>query len=141
MTNLKRFGLSKSERIKKNNEISRLFNSGKRIYSNSRKFKAIFCFGEVNSGTVKIVPAVHKKAGNAVWRNRVKRLLRESYRLNKKILTDIIDERTLLLMISPNSINKKKNPHLYLVDVQDEVIELLDKVKNQILTKKDKTGN
>lgn len=138
---MKRFGLSKKERIKKKNEISQVFNSGKRIYTNSRKLKAIFCFGEDNSGTIKIVPAVHKKAGNAVWRNRVKRLLRESYRLNKKILTDIIGEKTLLLMISPNSINKKKHPHLVLSDVQKDVIELLNKIKNQILTQRDKTGN
>ena len=138
---MKRFGLSKSERIKKNNEISRLFNSGKRIYSNSRKLKAIFCFGEDDSGIIKIVPAVHKKAGNAVWRNRVKRLLRESYRLNKHILSEIIEEKTLLLMISPNSINKKKHPHLVLSDVHDDVVELLSKIRNQILTHKDKTGN
>jgi len=138
---LKRFGLSKNERIKKKNEISRLFNSGKRIYTNSRNLKAIFCFGEDDSGTIKIVPAVHKKAGNAVWRNRVKRLPRESYRLNKKILSDIIEERTLLLMISPNSINKRKLPHIVLSDVQDDVIELLNKIKNQILKEKDKTGN
>lgn len=138
---MKRFGLSKNERIKKKNEISRLINSGKRIYTNSRKLKAIFCFGEDDSGTIKIVPAVHKKAGNAVWRNRVKRLLRESYRLNKKILTDIIEEKTLLLMISPNSINKRKHPHIVLSDVQDEIIEILNKIKNQILKEKDKTGN
>lgn len=138
---MKRFGLSKNERIKTNNEISRLFNSGKRIYSNSRKLKAIFCFGEVDSGIVKIVPAVSKKAGNAVWRNRVKRLLRTSYRLNKYILTDIIGNKTLLLMISPNSINTKKNPKLHLKDLEEDVIELLGKIKNQILTQKDKTGN
>ena len=138
---MKRFGLSKKERIKKKNEISRLFNSGKRIYSNSRKLKAIFCFGEVDSGIVKIVPAVHKRAGNAVWRNRVKRLFRESYRINKNILTDVINEKTLLLMISPNSINKKKNPHVCLNDVQDDIIELLGKIKSQILIEKDKTGN
>ncbi|MDA3860004.1 MAG: ribonuclease P protein component [Melioribacteraceae bacterium] len=138
---MKRFGLSKSERIKKKNEISRVFNSGKRIYSNSRKLKAIFCFGEDDSGTIKIVPAVYKKTGNAVWRNRVKRLFRESYRLNKNILIDIIDEKTLLLMISPNSINKKKYPHIVLNDVQDDVIDLLDKIKNQILTQREKTGN
>ena len=138
---MKRFGLSKNERIKKKNEISRLFNSGKRIYTNSRNLKAIFCFGEDDSGTIKIVPAVHKKAGNAVWRNRVKRLLRESYRLNKKILTDIIEDKTLLLMISPNSINKRKHFHIVLSDVQDEVIEILKKIKKQILTERDKTGN
>lgn len=135
------FGLSKNERIKKKNEISRLFNSGKRIYTNSRKFKALFCFGEDNLRTIKIVPAVHKKAGNAVWRNRMKRLIRESYRLNKIILTEVIDDKTLLLMISPHSINKKKYPHILLGDVQDEIIELLSKIKNKILTEKDKTGN
>ncbi|MCF6268484.1 MAG: ribonuclease P protein component [Melioribacteraceae bacterium] len=138
---MKRFGLSKNERIKKKKEISRVFNTGKRIYTNSRKLKAIFCFGEDDSGIIKIVPAVHKKAGNAVWRNRMKRLLRESYRLNKEILIDVIEEKTLLLMISPNSINKKKQPKLLLSDVQDEVIELLNKIKNQILTERDKTGS
>ena len=131
---MKSFGLSKSERIKKKNEISRLFNSGKRIYTNSRKIKAIFCFGEVDSGIVKVVFAVHKKAGNAVWRNRVKRLFRESYRYNKKILLDVIEDKTVLLMISPNSINKKKYPNISLIDVQEEVFELLNRIKNQILT-------
>ena len=137
---MKSFGLSKSERIKKKNEISRLFNSGKRIYSNSRKLKAIFCFGEYDSGTIKIVTAVHKKAGNAVWRNRVKRLLRVSYRLNKKILTDIVIEKTLLIMISPNSINKKNKPKLNLDYVQLDVIELLEKIKKQILIENENGG-
>jgi ribonuclease P protein component len=111
-----------------------VFNSGKRIYTNSRKLKAIFCFGEVDSGTVKVVFAVHKKAGNAVWRNRVRRLLKESYRQNKNILLDVINERTVLLMLSPNSINKKKYPKITLMDVQEEIAELLNKIKNQILT-------
>ena len=138
---MKRFSLSKNERIKKKNEISRLFSSGKRIFSNSRKLKAIFCFGEDNSGTIKIVTAVHKKAGNAVWRNRVKRLLRVSFRLNKEILQDVVNDKTLLLLISPNSINKKKFPKIFLNDVQDDVVEILQKIKNKILTEKDKTGN
>jgi len=138
---LKRFGLSKNERIKKKKEISRVFKSGKRIYSNSRKLKAIFCFGEDNSGTIKILTAVHKKTGNAVWRNRMKRLLRVSFRLNKKILTDIVEEKTLLVMISPNSINKQKYPKINLKDVQDDVVELLSIIKKLILTERDKTGN
>ena len=138
---MKHFGLSKYERIKKKNEISRLINSGKRIHTNSRNLKAIFCFGEDNSGTIKIVPAVHKKSGNAVWRNRAKRLVRESYRLNKNILADIIEEKTLLLMISLNSINKRKHPQLVLSDFQNDVIELLNKIKDHILKEKDKTGN
>ncbi len=37
-------------------------------------------------------------------------------------------------MISPNSINKKKYPNISLKDVEEEVIELLSKIRNQILT-------
>ena len=37
-------------------------------------------------------------------------------------------------MISPNSINKKKYPNISLIDVQEEVFELLNRIKNQILT-------
>jgi len=138
---VKRFGLSKSERIKTKNEISLLFNSGKRIYSNSRKLKAIFYFDKEKAGTIKIVPAVYKRAGNAVWRNRMKRLIRESYRLNKEILTSVIDNRTLLLMISPNSINKKKYPRLFLKDIENDVIEILNTIRSYILTEQNKTGN
>ena len=138
---MKRFGLSKSERIKTKNEISLLFNSGKRIYSNSRKLKAIFYFDKEKAGTIKIVPAVYKRAGNAVWRNRMKRLIRESYRLNKEILTSVIDNRTLLLMISPNSINKKKYPRLFLKDIENDVIEILNTIRSYILTEQNKTGN
>ncbi len=138
---MKRFGLSKHERIKKKNEISLLFNSGKRIYSNSRKLKAIFYIEDKKAGTVKIVPAVYKKAGNAVWRNRMKRLIRESYRLNKEILTSVLGNRTLLLMISPNSINKKKYPRLFLKDVEEDIIEILNTIKSYILTEQNKPGN
>lgn len=44
-------------------------------------------------------------------------------------------------MLSPNSINKKKHPHLILSDLQDDVIELLNKIRTQILTERNKTGN
>ena len=74
----------------------------------ANKMEVIFCFGEVDSGNVKVVFAVHKKAGNAVWRNRVKRLLRESYRLNKQILSEIVDEKTLLLVIVEDELNLTK---------------------------------
>ena len=44
-------------------------------------------------------------------------------------------------MISPNSINKKKHPNISLNDVENDIIELLTKIKKQILTERDKTGN
>ena len=132
MTNIskKRFGLSKMERIKKKNEFSRVYNSGKIIYSNSRKLKAIFYLGKSESRSIKVAFAISKKAGNAVWRNRLRRLLREVYRLNKDILSNC--NFSLLIVFSPITLNKKANPKLFLRDVETDMINLLEKLRDTI---------
>ncbi len=125
---MKRFGLSKKERIKKKNDFSRVYNSGKIIYSNSRKLKAIFYLGEDGVKNVKVAFGISKKAGNAAWRNRLRRLLKEAYRLNKEILSECTN--SLYIVFSPNALNKKKHPKLYLRDVEDDMIYLLKKLRN-----------
>lgn len=125
---MKRFGLSKKERIKKKNDFSRVYNSGKIIYSNSRKLKAIFYLGEDGAKNVKVAFGISKKAGNAAWRNRLRRLLKESYRLNKEILSE--QNNSLYVVFSPNTLNKKKHPKLYLRDIEADVVDLLKKLQN-----------
>lgn len=127
---MKRFGLSKHERIKRKNEFSRVYESGKIIYSNSRKLKAIFYLGKSESKSVKVAFGISKKAGNAVWRNRLRRLLREVYRLNKEILSDC--NRSLWIVFSPNNLNKKVNPKLLFRDVKPDMIDLLKKLRDNI---------
>jgi len=75
---LKEFGLSTFEKLKSRKEIKRVISFGEEIFSNDKKIKAIY-LSEKNETktTVKITPAVFKKLGCAVWRNRVKRLIRE----------------------------------------------------------------
>jgi len=130
---LKRFGLSKIERIKKKNEFSRVYTSGKTIYSNSRKLKAIFCIEKNEGGTVKVAFAVHKKSGNAVWRNRIKRLLREAYRLNKELLTHDRSGKSLSIIFALNLMNKRKFPNVYLKDVEQDVLDLMKIMKIELV--------
>lgn len=128
-------GISSQERIKKSKDIEEVFNNGKVIISKDKKLKATY--KEIKSETeLKILfgVTVYKKTGTAVWRNRIKRLIREAYRKNKNILYDALNKKELLiyLIISPNSLNQKDSNKLSLSEIEPPVIELLNKVTGAV---------
>ena len=109
--------------------------SDKTIFSSDKKIKAIYLIANKTDKTGTIFSAaVYKKAGKAVWRNRVKRLIRESYRVNKNIIKETAINKGLLLMLvlSPNALNEKKNKKLYLADIMPDVKEILLKLKDRL---------
>lgn len=69
----------KHERIRKRRDYLRVYKNGYRV--NSKNF--IIVSSENRSGVKRLGLTVSKKAGNSVKRNRIKRLLREFFRLNK----------------------------------------------------------
>lgn len=93
-----------------------------------------FLFIDSNVFGVKIAVAVSKKAGNAVWRNRVKRLIKETYRLNKNPLLEKVIEKKiqLFLIFSPNKLSEASNKKIYLRNVSPGVVELISKIIQQI---------
>ena len=128
---MKEFGLSKIERIKSKKEFSLVYSAGSVIYSDDRKFKVnIYKSENSEQPIVKAGFAVHRRSGIAVWRNRVKRLLKESYRLNKKKLTDWSSENkiSVFLVFSPNTINQKNKRKITLHDVLPQVDDLMNKI-------------
>ena len=132
---MKKHGLSKSERIKRKKDFQRVFQSGSTVLSSDKKLRAIYYLENLHEcGGIKVAFAVHKKAGKAVWRNRVKRLLRESFRLNKRIFYSSVNpENDLLLVVfSLNSINEENYKKIYLKDLMSPVIDLMEKIKGSI---------
>jgi ribonuclease P protein component len=78
MNSNRRFTLPKELILKKKVEIEKVLHSGKRIPGH------IFNTFIYASGRTRVAFLVSKKIGNAVRRNRMKRLLREAYRLNRQ---------------------------------------------------------
>lgn len=74
-----RYTFGKDERLLRRKEFSALFQTGKRIRS---EYLTVI-LGESRSGIRRIGLVVGKKVGKAVRRNRMRRLLREFFRLNK----------------------------------------------------------
>lgn len=129
---MKTQGLSKSERIKRKNDFEKVYGFGTIIHSSDRKLKATYFFDKTNErGLIKAAFAVHKRAGKAVWRNRVKRLLRESFRMNKNLLYNTLnlEDLNLLIVFSPNSLNEKNIKSINLSDVLPSFLDLIDKIQ------------
>ncbi|MBI9071939.1 MAG: ribonuclease P protein component [Melioribacteraceae bacterium] len=130
---MKNHSFSKEERIKLKKDFELIYSAGKRVRSGNRKLKALFVLKNSEISGIKIAVAVHKRAGKAFWRNRVKRLLRESYRLNKEILVSKCEEnKQLLVVFSLNTINQKKFPKPQLEDVYSDVVDIMKQISKSI---------
>ncbi len=134
---MKPYGLTAGERIKSKRDFENIFKIGNVIYSSDNKLKAIYIHNKNSKKCgVKIATAVFKKSGNAVWRNRVKRLLRVSYRLNKQLLIETCLNKNSLLKVvfSLNTINQKNRRTVKLNEIQSAVADIISKINNTLCT-------
>ena len=132
---MKRFSLSSHERIKKRKDFELIFSTGRFVYSSGKVLRAHYLIEkDVKKSGVKIAPVVGKKLGNAVWRNKVKRLIKESYRLNKEILTEVSLRKGVLLKIifSPNMLSEKKNKILSYNEIMPHVFDIMTKIASRL---------
>ena len=89
----------KHEKLKSQKTIERLFLEGKSVTKFPLK---LFFLPVENTDSVKIKTAVSVAKRNfktAVARNRIKRLLREAYRLNKHLLSENIDQHYAIMIL------------------------------------------
>lgn len=89
---------NKNEKLKSRKELDVVFKSKSFLIF---PLKVFYCFSEANNtDLIKCgVGTSKKKFANAVDRNRVKRLLREAYRLNKTSLHETVIQKKLSFFI------------------------------------------
>lgn len=132
---MKNFSLSRNERVRKKKDFDRIFNYGKIVYTSDYLLKAVFIIDfNVESGDVKIAAAVSKKAGKAVWRNRVKRLIKEAYRHNKQLISENVKEKKISVNIvfASNKLNEISNSKVKLNNIVPGIVELIKKISQLI---------
>ncbi len=109
---------SKDERIRKRAEYLSIYQQGTRTYSRS----FIIVSRKNQLGYRRLGITVSKKVGNAVRRNRIKRVIREFFRLHK---TQLAESQDIVI------IGKKGIPHLNYQDVCKELEGLVSNKANE----------
>lgn len=131
---MKLFSLSKYERIKEKKNIQLLIQDGSSVFSSKNSLKAIYLIQDSNEPGVKIAVGISRKAGKAVWRNKLKRLIRNAYRINKIPLVKSAQQKNkqVLILFTSISYNEQNNKKLHFNEIAEEVKSLLNKIEKRI---------
>ena len=119
------------DRLINDRDFELVYKTGHVVISEDKKIKAKYLFEskEINN-TVKIGLSVVSKKGNSVWRNRIKRVLRESVRIDREILRSIIEFKNegLLIIFSPYSLNQTNSKKIFLKEIKPAVLDILKRI-------------
>ncbi len=124
----RRFTLPKSHILRGRRNFQELFKSAKFI--NTPTISARFAISPSSQGDFKVGFISPKKIGTAVHRNNYKRLLREAYRLNKHILSEVMLTFEGSLHIAFIARHTKPEYHA----VENDMVTLLEDLRSRILS-------
>jgi ribonuclease P protein component len=123
------------DRLKHKNEIESVYKKGNVVISTDKKLKANYLSIDSETNKLKIAISVSSKEGNSVWRNRLKRIIRESVRQEELVLKEIVlkNKLELLIIFSPYRINKTSLHHPFLKEIKPVVADILNMIRKKIV--------
>ncbi|RZJ39183.1 MAG: ribonuclease P protein component [Chryseobacterium sp.] len=122
---MQNFKYPKAEKLKKKDEITLLFEKGKWKNSGNLRIIILKNYPDLLTENVKLGVSVSKRYfKKAVHRNRIKRLLRECYRLNKDLFKECFGEKTTAMLFWVSSEMPEK-----FQDVEAQFIKLCQSQK------------
>jgi ribonuclease P protein component len=119
------------DRLINDRDFELVYKRGSVVLSEDKKIKANYLFESKDiNNNVKIGLSVASKKGNSVWRNRIKRILRESLKIDREILRNIIELKNanLLIIFSPYSINQTNSKKIFLKEIKPAIWNILKRI-------------
>ncbi|MFC1889174.1 ribonuclease P protein component [Thermodesulfobacteriota bacterium] len=116
---MKRYGLSRDDRIRRSSDFTRITREGKRIPS--RHFIIFFLNNDLDRNRLGITAS--RKVGGAVVRNKVKRSIREVFRTNRNLLPPGGD----VVVIARHNASEADY-----AQVRDELVTLFSRISDQV---------
>jgi len=113
------FGLPKSARLLTSREFQQVSSAGRR--STSRYF--ILLTREMPAGATRLGITVSRKVGHAVERNRVKRLIRETFRLRRPLLKPGLECVIIAKPVAGQALNAELNLNLRELLARHEILK------------------
>lgn len=124
------------KKLKDENDFELVYKKGTAIISKDSKIKAnYFLESDTEDKNIKVGLSISSKKGKSVWRNRIKRLLREAVRLNREALLGTLEQKnaSLLIIFSPHSINQTNYKKIFLKDIKASVQDIVTRLKNELV--------
>ena len=123
------FSYSKSERLKSKKTIDLLFSSGKSVSKFPLRLVYVALDETQSTGTTVGVSVSKKHFKHAVDRNYYKRILRETYRLNKHLLLDSLEKPHAFMLFYQSA---ERLPY---AEIHQKTIQLFEKFALQVQSK------
>ena len=129
MENTQRYFFGKESKLKSRNVIQQLFSEGKHVLV--YPLKAVYIFGNEKNHLQAGVSASKRNFKKAVDRNRIKRLIREAYRLQKPTLENHLIQNNQNLSIFLMHVGKEMPEYNQLTESVEKIIKRMVKISEE----------
>jgi len=111
--------LTREERLRLRRDFRKVFKNGKSVYN--EYFRIVYVKNDI--GLRRMAVLIKKKIGKAVYRNRIRRLVKEFFRNNKGKFPESVD----MVFLAREKLKGKKK--IYYKDVEKMILNLVERMK------------